>query len=80
MIAGSEAGEDQWASKNCACMGAWIITWGDLGDQFGEVTGSEKTTNIQAGAGEDPGRDSVGIQKCDDTQSASQVHWSRQEK
>ena len=41
MIAGSEAGEDQWANKNCACMGAWIITWGDLGgDQVGEVTGS----------------------------------------
>ena len=28
-----------------------------------------KTTNLQAGAGEDTGRDNVGIQTCDDIRS-----------
>lgn len=70
MIAGGEAGEDQWGKKNRAGMGCLDHHVGDLGgDKGGEVTGSGKTTHTQAEAGEDTGRDSVGIQTCDDIRS-----------
>lgn len=55
--------------------GVLIITWGWLGgDQSGEVTGTEKTTKVQAGAGEglaesncnDTGQESVDGQRAND--------------